>query len=118
MPTAQAHKLCPNGFDVSARFEAYKEASYTSMNIFKTYTDIVEPLSLDDAYLDITHLVRPDLPASMISQYIRRDIYEATKLTSSAGVSYNKFLAKLASGMNKPNGLTIIDYKNVHNILM
>lgn len=118
MPTAQAHKLCPNGFYVSPRFEAYKEASNTIMNIFKSYTEIVEPLSLDEAYLDITHLVRPDLPASMIAQYIRRDIYEATELTSSAGVSYNKFLAKLASGMNKPNGLTIIDYKNVHDILM
>src|SRR5699024_5878464 len=83
-------------------------ASNTIMNIFKSYTEIVEPLSLDEAYLDITHLVRPDLPASMIAQYIRRDIYEATKLTYSAGVSYNKFLSKLASGMNKPNGLTII----------
>src|SRR5699024_7505943 len=88
------------------------------MNIFKSYTEEVEPLSLDEAYLDITHLVRPDLPASTIAQYIRRDIYEATQLTSSAGVSYNKFLAKLASGMNKPNGLTVIDYNNVNEILM
>ena len=118
MPTAQAHKLCPDGFYVSPRFEAYKTASNTIMNIFKSYTEEVEPLSLDEAYLDITHLVRPDLPASTIAQYIRRDIYEATQLTSSAGVSYNKFLAKLASGMNKPNGLTVIDYNNVHEILM
>lgn len=118
MPTAQAHKLCPNGYYVTPRFEAYREASEQIMNIFKSYTDIVEPLSLDEAYLDITHLVRSDLPASHIAQYIRRDIFEATKLTSSAGVSYNKFLAKLASGMNKPNGLTVIDYHNVHNILM
>ncbi|MBO1222465.1 DNA polymerase IV [Staphylococcus nepalensis] len=118
MPTAQAHKLCPDGFYVSPRFEAYKTASNTIMNIFKSYTEEVEPLSLDEAYLDITHLVRPDLPASTIAQYIRRDIYEATQLTSSAGVSYNKFLAKLASGMNKPNGLTVINYNNVHEILM
>ncbi|SUM33979.1 DNA polymerase IV [Staphylococcus gallinarum] len=62
--------------------------------------------------------MRPDLPASSIAQYIRRDIFEETKLTASAGVSYNKFLAKLASGMNKPNGLTVIDYNNVHEILM
>ena len=75
-------------------------------------------MSLDEAYLDITHLVRPDLPASTIANYIRRDIYEVTRLTASAGVSYNKFLAKLASGMNKPNGLTVIDYNNVHEILM
>lgn len=118
MPTAQAHKLCPNGYYVTPRFEAYREASELIMNIFKSYTDIVEPLSLDEAYLDITHLVRPDLPASHIAQYIRRDIFEGTQLTSSAGVSYNKFLAKLASGMNKPNGLTVIDYHNVHKILM
>ena len=118
MPTAQAHKLCPNGYYVTPRFEAYKTASEKIMNIFKSYTEVVEPLSLDEAYLDITHLVRPDLPASRIAQYIRRDIYEATMLTSSAGVSYNKFLAKLASGMNKPNGLTVIDYRNVHDILM
>ncbi|GEQ06917.1 DNA polymerase IV [Staphylococcus gallinarum] len=118
MPTAQAHKLCPNGYYVSPRFEAYKAASDKIMKIFKSYTDIVEPLSLDEAYLDITHLVRPDLPASSIAQYIRRDIFEETKLTASAGVSYNKFLAKLASGMNKPNGLTVIDYNNVHEILM
>lgn len=118
MPTAQAHKLCPNGYYVSPRFEAYKAASDKIMKIFKSYTDIVESLSLDEAYLDITHLVRPDLPASSIAQYIRRDIFEETKLTASAGVSYNKFLAKLASGMNKPNGLTVIDYNNVHEILM
>lgn len=118
MPTAQAHKLCPNGYYVSPRFEAYKAASDKIMKIFKSYTDIVEPLSLDEAYLDITHLVRPDLPASSIAQYIRRDIFDETKLTASAGVSYNKFLAKLASGMNKPNGLTVIDYNNVHEILM
>lgn len=118
MPTAQAHKLCPNGYYLSPRFEAYRTASDQIMKIFKSYTDIVEPLSLDEAYLDITHLVRADLAASQIAQYIRRDIFEQTGLTSSAGVSYNKFLAKLASGMNKPNGLTVIDYDNVHKILM
>lgn len=118
MPTAQAHKLCPNGYYVAPRFEAYRAASDKIMKIFKSYTDIVEPLSLDEAYLDITHLVRPDLSASRVAQFIRRDIFEETKLTASAGVSYNKFLAKLASGMNKPNGLTVIDYQNVHKILM
>lgn len=118
MPMVQAHKLCPDGYYVTPHFERYREASQQIMDIFKSYTDIVEPLSLDEAYLDITHLVRPDLPASHIAQFIRRDILEATQLTASAGVSYNKFLAKLASGMNKPNGLTVIDYNNVHEILM
>ncbi|PNZ13059.1 DNA polymerase IV [Staphylococcus coagulans] len=118
MPMARAHQLCPDGYYVTPRYEVYREVSQQIMDIFKSYTDQVEPLSLDEAFLDITDLVRPDLPASRIAQFIRRDIYEKTKLTSSAGVSYNKFLAKLASGMNKPNGLTVIDYDNVHDILM
>lgn len=118
MPMSQAHKLCPNGYYVRARFDAYREASAVIMSIFKSYTDIVEPMSLDEAYLDITHLVRPDLSASKIATFIRRDIFEQTGLTSSAGVSYNKFLAKLASGMNKPNGMKVIDYNNVNDILM
>lgn len=118
MPMTQAHKLCPNGYYVTSRFDTYREVSGQIMKIFRSYTELVEPMSLDEAYLDITHLVRPDLPASTIANYIRRDIYEVTRLTASAGVSYNKFLAKLASGMNKPNGLTVIDYNNVHEILM
>ena len=88
MPMAQAHKLCPDGYYVTTNFGAYKEASNKIMSIFRSYTEIVEPLSLDEAYLDVTELVRPDLPASQIAQYIRRDIYEATQLTSSAAVSY------------------------------
>lgn len=76
-----------------------RETSAQIMSIFRSYTDKVEPMSLDEAYLDITELVRPDLPASKIAQYIRKDILEQTHLTASAGVSYNKFLAKLASGM-------------------
>lgn len=118
MPMAQAHKLCPNGYYIQPRFDVYRATSKEIMDIFKSYTEVVEPLSLDEAYLDITHLVRPDLPASAIAQYIRNDIWEKTGLTASAGISYNKFLAKLASGMNKPNGMMIINYQNVHEILM
>ncbi|EHJ07838.1 DNA polymerase IV [Staphylococcus simiae] len=118
MPMSQAHKLCPNGYYVTHRFGEYRKISQQIMAIFRSYTDKVEPMSLDEAYLDITDLVRPDLPASQIAQYIRRDILEQTALTASAGVSYNKFLAKLASGMNKPNGMTVIDYNNVHDIIM
>ncbi|WP_436896512.1 DNA polymerase IV [Mammaliicoccus sciuri] len=118
MPMAQAHQLCPDGYYVRPRINYYREVSNDIMAIFKSYTDIVEPLSLDEAYLDVTELVRKDLPASTIAQYIQRDIYDKTHLTSSAGVSYNKFLAKLASGMNKPSGRTVIDYENVHDLLM
>ncbi|WP_414042452.1 DNA polymerase IV [Macrococcus sp. EM39E] len=117
MPTARAHQLCPDGYYVSPRFEVYREVSNQIMSIFKSYTDIVQPVSLDEAYLDITHLVRKDLGASQIAAFIKRDIMIATNLTCSAGVSYNKFLAKIASGMNKPNGLTVIHYGNVQSIL-
>lgn len=117
MPTARAHQLCPDGYYVSPRFDIYKEVSSQIMSIFKGYTDIVQPVSLDEAYLDITHLVRKDLGASQIAAFIKRDIMTATNLTCSAGVSYNKFLAKIASGMNKPNGLTVIHYRNVEQIL-
>lgn len=117
MPTARAHQLCPDGYYVSPRFDIYKEVSSQIMSIFKGYTDIVQPVSLDEAYLDITHLVRKDLGASQIAAFIKRDIITATNLTCSAGVSYNKFLAKIASGMNKPNGLTVIHYRNVEQIL-
>ena len=118
MPMAQAHKLCPNGYYIQPRFDYYREVSSQIMEIFRSYTEVVEPLALDEAYLDVTHLVRRDLPTSTIAQYIRRDIFEKTGLTASAGVSYNKYLAKLASGMNKPNGMKIINYNNVNEILM
>ena len=111
MPMAQAHQLCPDGYYVRPRLNHYREVSNDIMAIFKSYTDIVEPLSLDEAY-------RRDLSASTIAQYIQRDIYDKTHLTSSAGISYNKFLAKLASGMNKPSGRTVIHYDNAHDLLM
>ncbi len=117
MPMSQAHKLCPNGYFVTSNFGAYRGSiSSQIMSIFRSYTDKVEPMSLDEAYLDITELVRPDLPASKIAQYIRKIFMSDTFNSISAGVSYNKFLAKLASGMNKPDGLTVIDYQNVHDI--
>lgn len=118
MPMARAHQLCPDGYYVRPRINHYREVSNEIMEIFKSYTDIVEPLSLDEAYLDVTELVRRDLSASTIAQYLQRDIYDKTQLTSSAGVSYNKFLAKLASGMNKPSGRTVINYENTYDLLM
>ncbi|WP_323704391.1 DNA polymerase IV [Mammaliicoccus sp. Dog046] len=118
MPMARAHQLCPDGYYIRPRINHYREVSNEIMSIFKSYTDIVEPLSLDEAYLDVTELVRRDLSASTIAQYIQRDIYDKTQLTSSAGVSYNKFLAKLASGLNKPSGRTVIHYENAHELLM
>ncbi|TDM00734.1 DNA polymerase IV [Macrococcus carouselicus] len=118
MPMSRAHQLCPDGYYVTPRFNRYRDVSNTIMEIFRSYTDYVQPVSLDEAYLDITHLVRRDMPASRIASFIKRDVLEATGLTCSAGVSYNRFLAKMASGMNKPDGLTIIHHGNVHDILM
>ncbi|WJP97456.1 DNA polymerase IV [Macrococcus bovicus] len=118
MPMSRAHQLCPDGYYVTPHFNVYRDVSATIMEIFRSYTALVQPVSLDEAYLDITHLVRRDMPASQVARHIKRDVLAATQLTCSAGVSYNRFLAKMASGMNKPDGLTIIHHGNVHEILM
>lgn len=117
MPTRMAHKLCPDGIYVRPRFDVYKAISEDIHEIFNTYTSLIEPLSLDEAYLDITQLVRRDRPARKIALEIQRDIYDKLGLTSSAGISYNKYLAKMASGMNKPSGTTVIHYDNVQELL-
>lgn len=108
MPTNEAYRLCPHGIFVKARFDAYKEASQIVRNIFFEYTDLVEPLSMDEAYLDVTENHKGNPSATLIAEEIRGRIYEETQLTASAGVAPNKFLAKIASDYNKPNGLTVI----------
>lgn len=117
MPTKTAHKLCPDGVFVHPRFERYKEISEQIRKIFLSYTDDIEPLSLDEAYLDITELVNKTQSARTIALKVQSEIFEKTGLTSSSGISYNKYLAKIASGMNKPKGTTVIDYSNVLEIL-
>ncbi len=108
MPSRQAYLACPHAIFLHPRFEAYKEASQQIREIFSRYTDLVEPLSLDEAYLDVTQNKVGQPSATLLAESIRRDIYAATQLTASAGVSYNKFLAKVASDMNKPDGITVI----------
>ena len=105
MPSVTAARLCPDLVFVKARFEVYREVSGQVRDIFRSYTPLVEPLSLDEAYLDVTAL---DRPATEIAREIRARIHQVTGLTASAGVSYNKFLAKLASDQNKPDGLCVI----------
>ncbi|WP_186091013.1 DNA polymerase IV [Jeotgalicoccus aerolatus] len=117
MPTKTAHKLCPDGIFVHPRFERYKEISGQVRDIFLSYTDLIEPLSLDEAYLDITELVSKERSSRSIALAIQSEIFEKTGLTSSSGISYNKYLAKIASGMNKPKATTVIDYNNVLEIL-
>ncbi|WP_284126639.1 DNA polymerase IV [Parerythrobacter aestuarii] len=108
MPSVTAKRLCPDLIFVRHRFDAYKEASARIREIFRHYTPHVEPLSLDEAYLDVTDDLRGVGSATRTAQLIRERIKAETRLTASAGVSYNKFLAKLASDQNKPDGLCII----------
>jgi len=108
MPASQAYRRCPHAIFLRPRFEAYREASDQIRNIFQQFSDKVEPLSLDEAYLDVTGNFDYQGSATRIAQAIKHRIVEETELTASAGVSYNKFLAKLASDVNKPNGLFLI----------
>lgn len=108
MPGMTARRLCPELIFVRARFEVYHQVSEQIREIFLSYTDLVEPLSLDEAYLDVTEPKQGPLSATLIAEEIRRRIVEVTGLTASAGVSFNKFLAKVASDINKPNGMKVI----------
>lgn len=108
MPSVTAKRLCPQLIFVKSNFERYKEVSGQIRNIFGSYTELVEPLSLDEAYLDVTEPKRGPASATLIAQAIRQEIYATTGLTASAGVSFNKFLAKVASDVNKPNGMKVI----------
>ncbi|RBO54798.1 DNA polymerase IV [Rhodovulum sp. BSW8] len=108
MPSVTALRKCPELIFVPPRFEVYKAVSAQIHAIFAAHTDLVEPLSLDEAYLDVTGACAAGRPATGIAEEIRAEIRAATGLTASAGVSYNKFLAKLASDQNKPDGLTVI----------
>lgn len=108
MPCSQAYRLCPQAIFVPPRFEAYKEVSTQIREIFWRYASEVEPLSLDEAYLDVTYTAEFNGSATLIAKAIKREILEETNLIASAGVSYNKFLAKIASDMDKPDGLYVI----------
>ena len=108
MPSVTAKRMCAELVFVKPRFEAYKEVSRQIREIFLDYTPLVEPLSLDEAYLDVTTNLKNIPLASDIAREIRARILEKTGLTASAGVSYNKFLAKLASDYRKPNNQTVI----------
>ncbi|MBV8410385.1 MAG: DNA polymerase IV [Alphaproteobacteria bacterium] len=108
MPSATAKRLCPELVFVRPRFDVYKEVSRQIREIFLDYTPLVEPLSLDEAYLDVTDNLKGMPLASDVAREIRNRILERTGLTASAGISYNKFLAKLASDHRKPNGQTVI----------
>ncbi|WP_187477443.1 DNA polymerase IV [Amniculibacterium sp. G2-70] len=104
MPSKKAKEKCPQLIFILPRFQRYKEISKQIHEIFHEYTDLVEPLSLDEAYLDVTENKKEIASANDIAREIRQKIFEKTGLTASAGISINKFLAKVASDINKPNG--------------
>lgn len=108
MPSKIAQSRCPDIIFVKPRFEVYKEVSRQIRVIFYEYTDKVEPLALDEAYLDVTENKKGMTTATSIAKEIKEKIKKVTRLTASAGVSYNKFLAKIASDMDKPDGLYVI----------
>ena len=108
MASRTAVQRCPNLILVPPRFDIYREISQTIREIFYRYTDLVEPLALDEAYLDVTQNKQEMPSATLIAREIKAAIFAETNLTASAGISINKFLAKTASGINKPNGLCLI----------
>ena len=111
MPSVTAKRQCPDLIFVKPRFEVYKEISRHIRAIFAEHTEIIEPLSLDEAYLDVTENIQGIPIATEIATMIRAKILSEAGLTASAGISYNKFLAKLASDQNKPNGQFVITPK-------
>ena len=117
MSGSQARKNCPDLIFVKPRFERYKEISKQIRNIFYEYTDLVEPLSLDEAYLDVTHNKKSHPSATLIASEIRERIFQEVGLPASAGISNSKFVAKIASDINKPNGQKTIPPEEVAHFL-
>jgi DNA polymerase IV len=108
MPSVTAKRLCPDLIFVRHRFDRYNEISGKVFEIFGEYTDLIEPLSIDEAFLDVTCDKKQIGSATLIAKELKNEIKKRTGLTASAGVSYNKFLAKIASDINKPDGIYII----------
>jgi len=117
MSSVVAKRNCPELIFVKARFDRYKEISQSIRKIFRDYTDLVEPLSLDEAYLDVTTNKKGNPSATLIAQEIRQRIFEELHLTASAGISINKFIAKVASDYNKPNGQKTVNPEEVISFL-
>lgn len=117
MPTAKAYQLCPDLQVLPIRMDEYKKASAIVRSIFLEHTDIIEPLSLDEAFLDVTGTQECFGSATWLAEKIRKEIYEQTQLTASAGISCNKFLAKIASDWNKPNGQFVIPPEDIASFM-
>ena len=108
MSSKEAYERCPQAVFISGNYEKYKTVGLEIRAIFKRYTDLIEPMSIDEAYLDVTENKLGIKSAVKIARLIQQDIWHELRLTASAGISYNKFLAKMASDYQKPHGLTVI----------
>ncbi len=117
MPGAVARRLCPQGVFVKSRFARYREVSAEIFTIFRRYTDLVEGLSLDEAFLDVSEAVRPERGLEQIGRAIKRDIGRVCGLTASVGMAHNKLLAKLASDYDKPDGFTLVRFEDTRRFL-
>lgn len=117
MPSVTARKLCPNLIFVKHRFERYQEISEQIFEIFREYTNLVEPISIDEAFLDVTNDRKGICSATLIARSIKDEIKIMTGLTASAGISVNKFLAKIASDINKPDGIFLIPPENAEKFI-
>lgn len=117
MPMHQAKKRCPDVVVIEPHFDKYRAVSKQIHDIFARYTEQIEPLSLDEAYLDVSHLNPNILTATAAAERIRAEIFQETGLTASAGVAPNKFLAKVASDWHKPNGLCVIKPHQVQDFI-
>lgn len=117
MSTAYAKRLCPDLIILPVNMDKYREISHTIRQIFLEFTPLVEPLSLDEAYLDVTDSPYHQGSATLIAKAIRQKIWDTVSLTASAGVSSNKLLAKIASGWNKPNGIFVIHPNEIENFM-
>lgn len=117
MSMSQARKLCPHVIVIEPNFEKYRDISAQIHQVFQHYTPLIEPLSLDEAYLDVTENLENIPSATEVAMRIREDIFQATGLTASAGVAPNKFLAKIASDWNKPNGICVIKPSQVQQFI-
>jgi DNA polymerase-4 len=117
MPSVIAKRLCPELIFVRHHFDRYEEISSRVLEIFREFTDIVEPLSIDEAFLDVTSDKKNICSATIIAKEIRQEIRNKTGLTASAGISFNKFLAKIASDIRKPDGLFIITPEDAESFI-
>ena len=118
MPAIRAQRLCPDAVFVPPDFTRYRQVSCSVREIFKRHTDLIEPLSLDEAYLDVTENKTRLATATLVARTIRQQIREELNLTASAGVAPNKFLAKLASDWRKPDGLFVIQPEDINAFLL